>query len=458
MKPRVLFLDEDTQVCRAYAELLRLKNFELVFDIDTEPFPKLMDSIDLVVFGAPNSPRRVDFCTRALKEYPRLPHIYILTNDTPFLSEAPLDELHVHIRPLSAKKLFLNSVESLLRIKGIENSLKSGQRVQIDVTDNSLSGFYDSLDLGVVVGKTLKFFASKLKADNLHWIEVGEFERSIVSRISDGETPPITRLVTFRSYSESDTKTSVKKLRRVMSSSKLMQFQNGICGVESRGKKYDLVVPVGDESGQVLAYLFFEKVKDDDISMLVEMVSKSLELMVRHIGFSVQYWQAQNRAFIDDLTDLYNQRYLPLVLDNEIARANRQGLKFAVLFIDVDYFKTVNDTRGHWIGSQTLIELGKLIKDKVRTTDYAFRYGGDEFVLILTNTDPKSSEMVAERIRRDIEQTTFKIDEIELNVTVSIGLAVYPDHARTSEQIIQMADQAMYYGKHKSRNIVYMAS
>src|SRR5690606_38723151 len=110
-------------------------------------------------------------------------------------------------------------------------------------------------------------------------------------------------------------------------------------------------------------------------------------------------------------------------------------------------------TRGHWVGSKVLVELGRLIKTSVRSSDYAFRYGGDEFVVVLVDTDVTNAEKVAERIRKKVEQTTFKIDGIQLNVTVSIGLAAFPEHARTSEQVIQMADQAMYYEKNKSRNI-----
>ena len=93
----------------------------------------------------------------------------------------------------------------------------------------------------------------------------------------------------------------------------------------------------------------------------------------------------------------------------------------------------------------------------IRTCDYAFRYGGDEFVVVLVDTSPEQGEKIAERIRRAIEQNDFLIDGVALKLTVSIGLAIYPDHAKSTVELLKLADQAMYYGKSKSRNIVFLA-
>jgi diguanylate cyclase (GGDEF)-like protein len=126
--------------------------------------------------------------------------------------------------------------------------------------------------------------------------------------------------------------------------------------------------------------------------------------------------------------------------------------------MDIDLFKQVNDTRGHWVGSKLLVELGRLLHMNLRRSDYAFRYGGDEFVVVLPDTPPEGATVAAERIRNEIEKYSFIIDGQKLKVTMSIGIAAYPDHAESSSDIIKLADAAMYEGKAKSRNIVIMAS
>ena len=133
----------------------------------------------------------------------------------------------------------------------------------------------------------------------------------------------------------------------------------------------------------------------------------------------------------------------------------RLDKKFSVLFLDIDYFKKVNDTSGHWIGSRLLVEVSRIILGSVRSCDYAFRYGGDEFVVVLVDTTREQGETIAERIRRAIEQHEFLIDSVSLKLTVSIGLAIFPDHAKSTVELLKLADQAMYYGKTKSRNIVF---
>jgi diguanylate cyclase (GGDEF)-like protein len=187
-------------------------------------------------------------------------------------------------------------------------------------------------------------------------------------------------------------------------------------------------------------------------------MEEALQMMSRFLSFAVSMWEIQNLTLIDDLTELHNQRYLPRALDREISRAQRLGKKFTVLFMDVDYFKKVNDSRGHAVGSDLLVEISKIFKSNLRSCDYAFRYGGDEFVALLVDSDAVGSEVVAERLRQKIEGTSFLIEGQSMKLTVSIGLACFPDHAGSRQAIIALADEAMYKGKNKSRNIVYVAS
>jgi diguanylate cyclase (GGDEF)-like protein len=193
----------------------------------------------------------------------------------------------------------------------------------------------------------------------------------------------------------------------------------------------------------------------------VEIASRfkaGVDLAARYIHFAYVHLDAKNDSYIDEVTGLHNQRYLPMALDHEIQRTKRENTKFTLLFLDIDYFKMVNDGRGHWVGSKLLLELGKILKAQVRACDYVFRYGGDEFIVILGNADSAQAKTAAERIRKAIESHLFQVEGHSFNLTVSIGLAAYPEHAQSAVGLIKLADEAMYYGKRKSRNIVFVAS
>ena len=173
---------------------------------------------------------------------------------------------------------------------------------------------------------------------------------------------------------------------------------------------------------------------------------------------SQAYLSTKALNYVDDLTGLYNSRYLNRVLDTEVHRVDRDGGLFSVLFIDVDHLKRVNDQRGHVVGSKVLKEVGKILAGCIRTTDYAFRYGGDEFILVLPGAGAEESAVVAERIRSEVERQAFLFDQEQVKVTLSIGIAVFPTHASSRDELIKMADEAMYVGKRRSRNTVFVAS
>jgi diguanylate cyclase (GGDEF)-like protein len=165
--------------------------------------------------------------------------------------------------------------------------------------------------------------------------------------------------------------------------------------------------------------------------------------------------QVEHLAYLDDLTHLYNTRYLEVALDRELAG----GRPFSVLFMDLDHFKNVNDAHGHLSGSRLLVEVARVLRSCVRDEDVVVRYGGDEYVILLVGIDSGGGLKVAERIRRAIEDHRFLSREgARVRVTASIGLASYPEHAQGKQDIIDLADRAMYRGKRSSRNVVYMAS
>jgi len=166
----------------------------------------------------------------------------------------------------------------------------------------------------------------------------------------------------------------------------------------------------------------------------------------------------QELTVTDDCTGLFNARHLYKVLEAEVYRSARFGYEFSVIFLDLDHFKAVNDTHGHLIGSKLLREIGNAIKAHLRLIDYAFRYGGDEFVILLPQTS-KDQAMVACKRLLDVLRGTKFLQEEDLNLIVraSFGLASYPADAKTSHEIIRQADEMMYLVKNTTRDNIAVA-
>jgi diguanylate cyclase (GGDEF)-like protein len=166
----------------------------------------------------------------------------------------------------------------------------------------------------------------------------------------------------------------------------------------------------------------------------------------------------QELTITDDCTGLYNARHLYKTLEQEVYRSTRFQYEFSVLFIDLDHFKQVNDTHGHLIGSKLLAEIGYMIKAQLRLIDSAFRYGGDEFVVVLPQTGKDSALVVARRIRDCLRASVFcKEEGLNLNVRASMGLATFPHDAKSSHDIIRQADEMMYMVKNTSRDSIAVA-
>src|SRR5512133_3332977 len=167
------------------------------------------------------------------------------------------------------------------------------------------------------------------------------------------------------------------------------------------------------------------------------------------------YSQAKDMLFIDDLSGLFNHRYLEVALDRELKRAERYASHLAVLFMDLDSFKKVNDTHRHLVGSRVLREVGDLLKISTREVDVVIRYGGDEYTIILVETGAETAGSVAERIRSQVESHVFLASEgYHIRLTCSIGFACCPEDTMSKQELLNMADQAMYVGKASGKNCV----
>ncbi len=189
----------------------------------------------------------------------------------------------------------------------------------------------------------------------------------------------------------------------------------------------------------------------------------SANYLSRHLGLALRnldrFTEVEDLAYLDDLTHLFNLRYLDLVLSREINDSKDGKDTFSLLFLDLDYFKSVNDTHGHLVGSKLLVEVARIIKGCVRDNDVVVRFGGDEYVILLHSTDSGGALKVAERIRRTIETHHFLSREgYALTVTTCIGVASFPEHAQDKATLLDLADRAMYRGKKSTRNVIYIAT
>jgi diguanylate cyclase (GGDEF)-like protein len=170
------------------------------------------------------------------------------------------------------------------------------------------------------------------------------------------------------------------------------------------------------------------------------------------------FQRTEQLTITDDLTKLFNSRYMNLYIGREIKRCKRHGIPLSVIFLDLDGFKGINDQYGHLAGSGTLAEVGSILAAVVRESDILARYGGDEFVVVLPETPPGGALVIAERLRRAIEEHTFLgAQGLSARISASFGIASYPDHALTPEGLIQKADQAMYRVKERDKNGIEVA-
>ena len=210
--------------------------------------------------------------------------------------------------------------------------------------------------------------------------------------------------------------------------------------------------------GEVKGIIHLDSMKryafDKEDLNFAELLSKQVAIAFER---ALLYEEVKKMAIIDALTGCFNRKKLEEDLDSEIYRCNRYNRKLSIIMIDIDYFKKYNDYHGHKKGDDLLKKVCKLLKDNLRKSDKAYRYGGEEFLIMLPETDKEQAYCAAERLRRIIENEKFDGEQLSQpggKLTISLGVACYPDDAKSKEDLIIFADCALYEAKKTGRNKV----
>ncbi len=187
---------------------------------------------------------------------------------------------------------------------------------------------------------------------------------------------------------------------------------------------------------------------ENEISLAKIICGKS----AKFIKSSISLEKTKELAVRDGLTGLYNRRHFKEMLSYAISYSDRYDERTSLMMIDVDNLKTINDTYGHRAGDSVLSFVGKVLSESLRKVDISSRYGGDEFALILPNTNKRGSLVVADKIKNNIKNMPFRFNGDEVSVSLSIGIATYPENAPDSESLLENSDKALYESKNQGRD------
>ena len=215
-----------------------------------------------------------------------------------------------------------------------------------------------------------------------------------------------------------------------------------------------LVVPLNVQAHTCGAFVLSsarENFFTDDLQHIFEIISNQLAVSLEN---AQMYAKVEQMAITDGLTGLYNKRYFNERLEELVSRAERYGQKLALLIMDIDHFKSVNDTYGHPVGDFVLKEVAALLNESMRKTDLVARWGGEEFVVLLDSTGAESAMQKANQLREQASELSFETELGNFSVQISFGVTIFPFDTRKTDEMVEKADQALYHSKKNGRNQV----
>lgn len=468
MSKTILFLEDGSVTARRLKRALAAQGQVCLEARNEAEAREHLSAGACVILHVPSDARKfMSFFGRLVSDFPDVPVLHIIEETQFVASEWLTGPLHEWMGITVTTETVLRRIETLTHFASLQTQVVEMEKraSRIERYTRAIRG----LDGALVARQAMELLCEELGARNVIWFPDDTIHKEIdfyfQRRTASGDIRQATRISwqSLSDFSHVDLDATFDRWGLLTAATGgLDAVELEMPGLEGQAK--DLIVPIRPNPARMasvgrpyghLVFLGPERYADLRGSVLL---TSYFDLLAQQLEEALAYDRLQALTYRDDLTDLYNQRYLPVILEQELNRASRTDREFSVLFCDVDFFKLVNDTKGHMVGSRVLVELSKLLKSSIRGTDFAFRYGGDEYVVILSGANSKNAAQVAERLRQKAATTTFSANGKDVKITISIGVATYPEHATSKEEIMQMADEAMYYGKHKSRNVVYVAS
>ena len=232
--------------------------------------------------------------------------------------------------------------------------------------------------------------------------------------------------------------------------------QSGIGKIHQSNSRSIIVIPL-QQDNQVIGIIYLDNQSQAHCFELKQL--PFLKTFASHTSIALHNAQLYKRATTDDLTELYTRSYIDKRIEQEVQQAQTQQSSFTVLMLDLDHFKQVNDRFGHIAGDLALQTFANIIKSQLRDCDKACRFGGEEFLVVLSGADLHSAKLCAERIRQEAEQALIKKDGEIIAITVSIGISNYKTaHGDQAILLLEEADQALYLAKEQGRNKVIVYS
>lgn len=358
------------------------------------------------------------------------------------------------IKPLTSRQRFQDRIRHHL---GIQDPSQMAKRpVQMKPAS---SGFF-TLEFDRVIEQIFANLALSYRCENVFWLSFSAFKD-----LNKGLANPafLERLGDFLSYDIRflfDSPQVRNQLEEISNAcfedlKSSMDWIYEIQALETQTRR-DVLIPIVLEDHLVGVVILWNVIAENWITT-VKSLTDSMPRWTSHLAFSYQYQTVVRESYVDHTTGQFNGRYLSMALDAEMDRSLRNKTPFCLLFVDVDRFKSVNDHHGHLVGSDVLKRLGERLTEYSPPNSKVFRYGGDEFVVLLPMTSADRGLEIGEKIRANIEKNPFQGYKANLNLTVSIGVAAFPENADNKRDLLHMADEAMYHGKYLSRNTVQKA-
>jgi diguanylate cyclase (GGDEF)-like protein len=436
----------------------------------------------------------VEFARGALDGVARLSHCETAAAALDVLGRAPVDIVVAdeHLSDASAPALLdrlrreLPGTDFVAICEAVPRELSGGHGVRaVDILTRPVDPYVLRRTVDQILLRRRLLEENRRLLDTLHTVEacgalaqclepggvypaaldllLGSLSRSRGLAIFRRLTVPLGNTAAFRGFSDAE----AGRLRQLLIEDKPLDIGGfSEAAVIERGPVHAAVSELGLETASMLSVPVLGENGEGGVIWIFEDgrpfeadEQERARLIGRHAEAALQnaerYHLAKERAFIDDVTEVYNARYLLSATENELRRADRYGSTLSVLFLDLDRFKLVNDRYGHLIGSHTLRSLSQVLLQCVREVDTLARYGGDEFTILLVDTDHEEALRIAQRIRQTVAEHVFEAaGDGSLRLTISIGVATCPGHGMERDLLLDNADKAMYRAKSLGRNRV----